>query len=336
MNEPAGRRRILQTAAAAADRLGQRRDGLVLADDALVQHALHAQQLLGLGLGEVGDRNARGHAHHVGDLLDADLLNGLLGRLLPVLLRLVALLLELGLLVAHRGGALEVLRRDGGVLLGARVTQLVVEVAQLLGQRHVADAHARARLVDDVDRLVGQVAVLDVATRQRHGGVQRLLGVAHLVMRLVLVAQALQDADRLLLGGLVDHDRLEAALERGVLLEVLAVLVDGGRADDLDLAAGQRRLQDGGGVDGALGRAGADQRVHLVDEQDDVLGVDHLFDDLLQALLELAAVLAAGDQGRHVERDQALAAQDVGYLVGHDELERGPPPRRSCPRRARR
>ena len=41
---------------------------------------------------------------------------------------------------------------------------------------------------------------------------------------------------------------------------------------------------------------------------------------VLQAVLELAAVLAAGHKGGHVEREQALAAQDIGNLVGHDEL----------------
>ena len=46
----------------------------------------------------------------------------------------------------------------------------------------------------------------------------------------------------------------------------------------------------------------------------------HLFDALLQALLELAAVLAARHERRHVERDEALAAQDVGHLVRYDEL----------------
>jgi hypothetical protein len=58
---------------------------------------------------------------------------------------------------------------------------------------------------------------------------------------------------------------LEAALERGVLLDVLAVLVDRGRADALQLPARERRLEDVGRVDGALGRAGADERVDLVD-----------------------------------------------------------------------
>ena len=137
----------------------------------------------------------------------------------------------------------------------------------------------------------------------------------HLMMRLVAVAQALHDAQRLLLVGLADRDGLETALEGAVLFQVLAVFVYGGGADDLDLAARQRRLEDGGGIDGPLGRARADKRVHLVDEQDDVAGFLDLLDALLQAVLELATVLAAGHKGGHVEREQALAAQDVGNLV---------------------
>ena len=72
----------------------------------------------------------------------------------------------------------------------------------------------------------------------------------HVVVLLVALVQALQDLDRLGEGGLVDLDRLEAALEGGVLLEVLAVLVEGGRADRLQLAPGEHRLQDRGRVDG--------------------------------------------------------------------------------------
>ena len=67
--------------------------------------------------------------------------------------------------------------------------------------------------------------------------------------------------------GCVDEHGLEAALERGVLLDVLAVLVERGRADGVQLAAGEHRLEQVAGVHGALGRAGADDRVQLVDEQ---------------------------------------------------------------------
>ena len=89
-----------------------------------------------------------------------------------------------------------------------------------------------------------------------------------LVVLFVALADAVEDQDRLLDARLVDLDRLEAALQRGVALDVLAVLVQRGRADRLQLAAGEGRLEDVGGVDRALGRAGADERVQLVDEED--------------------------------------------------------------------
>ena len=70
--------------------------------------------------------------------------------------------------------------------------------------------------------------------------------------------------------GLGDGHGLEAALKRGVLFNVLAVFVERRRADDLDLAAGERGLEDVCGVHAALGVARADEIVHLVDDEDDV------------------------------------------------------------------
>ena len=87
---------------------------------------------------------------------------------------------------------------------------------------------------------------------------------------LVALLEAAQDRDRVLDGRLADEHGLEAALERGVLLDVLAVLVERGGADGAQLAAGEHRLEQVGGVDGALGGAGADDRVQLVDEEDDL------------------------------------------------------------------
>ena len=159
-----------------------------------------------------------------------------------------------------------------------------------------AQPDAAGGLVDQVDRLVGQVAVGDVADRQVSGRADRVVGDLDLVVLLVARADAEQDVDRLLERRLLDHHRLEAALERGVALDVLAVLVERRRADALQLAARQRRLEDVRRVDRALGRAGTDERVQLVDEQHRVVGVAQLLDDLLEPLLELAAVLGAGDE----------------------------------------
>ena len=56
-------------------------------------------------------------------------------------------------------------------------------------------------------------------------------------------------------------DLLEAPFKRGVLLDVLAVLLERRRADALELAARERGLEQVRRVDGALRRPGADERV---------------------------------------------------------------------------
>ena len=103
----------------------------------------------------------------------------------------------------------------------------------------------------------------------------------------------------------LDDDRLEATLEGAVLLDVLAVLVERGGPDGLDLAARQRRLEHVGGVDRALGGAGADEGVELVEEEHDVLRLADLLHDRLEPLLELAAILGAGHEGAEVELQRA-------------------------------
>ena len=189
------------------------------------------------------------------------------------------------------------------------------------GERVDLHPQPRGGLVDEVDRLVGQEAVGDVAVGEHRRGDER--GVADLdaVVRLVALLQPAQDRDRVRDGRLADEDRLEAALERRVLLDVLAVLVERRRADRAQLAAREHRLEQVRRVDGALGRAGADDRVQLVDEEDDLaLGVLDLGQDGLQPLLELAAVLRAGEQRADVERPDALALEALGHVAGDDPL----------------
>ena len=60
--------------------------------------------------------------------------------------------------------------------------------------------------------------------------------------------------------------------------------------------------------------------MQLVDEEDRVVRVAELLDDLLEALLELAAVLRAGDQRADVEGQDALVEERLGDVAGHDPM----------------
>ena len=141
-----------------------------------------------------------------------------------------------------------------------------------------------------------------------------------LVVRLVPVAQPLEDLHALLERRLVDRDLLEAPLQRRVPLQVLAVLVERRGAHRLQLAARQRRLEDRRSVDRALRGARADEVVQLVDEQDDVAALGDLLHHLLQALLELAAVLRARDQRGQVERVDLLVLEQLRHVAVGDAL----------------
>ena len=235
--------------------------------------------------------------------------------------------------VGLRAQLRELLAQDLQALLGGGVV--------LLAQRRLLDLQARdpardlvelgrhrvdlgaddgAGLVDEVDRLVGQEAVGDVARRQRRRRDERRVLDLHPVVDLEALAQPAQDRDRVLQRRLVDDDRLEAALERGVLLD-RAVLAQRRRADAVQLAAGEHRLEHVAGVHRALGRAGADDGVQLVDEQQDpALGRLDLGEHRLQALLELAAVLRARDERAHVQREDRLVLQALGDVLAHDPL----------------
>ena len=103
---------------------------------------------------------------------------------------------------------------------------------------------------------------------------------------------------------------------------MVAVLVQRGGADHPQLTAGQHRLEHVGRVHRALaGRAGADDGVQLVDEGDDLaVGALDLLEDGLEPLLELAAVLRAGDHRTHVERDQPLVPQRLRHVAGDHPL----------------
>jgi|GEM_PF-5686136 len=141
-------------------------------------------------------------------------------------------------------------------------------------------------------------------------------------MQFVFFLQAAQDRDCVLDIGLVDKDRLEAPRQRRVLFDIFPVLVERRRADAVKVAARQRGLQQVRGIHRAVGLAGADKLVHLVDEENDTAVRRADFAEHgLQPLLEFAAIFGAGDQRAEIERHQLLALQAFGH-VAIDDAER--------------
>ena len=170
--------------------------------------------------------------------------------------------------------------------------------------------------VEQAHRLVGELAGRDVAVREGDGRLDGGVEDLHPVMLLEDCGDAAQHLHRRRLFRLLDLHHLEAAGEGGVLLDVLLVFRPGGRRDGAELAARERGLQQVGGVAGARGPAGADQRVRLVDEEDDRrLGSLHLLDHRPQPLLELALHARARLHQPDVEHPEAHVLQHRRHVA---------------------
>jgi len=219
---------------------------------------------------------------------------------------------------------LVLLCRGGDGLLVLHVGEFGVHLGDLGWKVRAVDARAGTRLIDDVDGLVGQEAILHIAVGKRDGGLDGLVGVLDVVMLLVAVLQTANDPDGVLGRWLTNAHRLEAPLEGGVLLDVLAVLIGRGGTNDLNLATREGRLEDGCRIDGALGRPCTDDGMDFVDEEDVLVGLLELLDDLLHAVLELASILGTSHEAREVKRPDLLSAQDIGNVTRRDELGRVP------------
>ena len=89
----------------------------------------------------------------------------------------------------------------------------------------------------------------------------------------------------------------------------------------MQLAAGKRGLQHVARIDRAFRLAGADHGVQFVDEHDSAAFVGgDVLQYRLEPLLELAAILGAREQHRHVERKHALVFERLRHFAIDDAL----------------
>ena len=155
------------------------------------------------------------------------------------------------------------------------------------------DASASTSLIKDINCLVWQEAVLDVAARKRNGSLDGSLSVVDVVVLLVAVLKAVDDRNGVIVVWLADVDRLETPLKCSVLLDMFTILFCRSCTNDLDFSTRQRWLQDGRGIDGAFCGTGANDGVNLINEEDVILGFLQLSNNLLHAVLKLTAILGS-------------------------------------------
>src|SRR5947209_2574906 len=120
--------------------------------------------------------------------------------------------------------------------------QPLLYFGDLFRQRRLAQLYAGAGFVNQVDCLVWQEAIWNVAVRVRDGEVDCIVGVSDRVKFLVTIFDSEQNFRRVTLIWRRNFHCLKTALERTVFLDRLAILARSGRANALDFATRKRGL----------------------------------------------------------------------------------------------
>ena len=226
--------------AAALDGLCHQMHGFVLTDDLLLQSSFQPCQLDELGLPNFHRRDARPQLDDLGHIVHGHLDfagSGLLGGQLGFQLGDAGLALGYALVV---DGFVHIRAFHLGFFLLQGV-QLLLH-PQILGDDRVRQIAAGAGLVQQVDGLVRQKAVGDVTLAQGDHRRKHLGGHLHMMVLLVVALDAVHHGKGVGYAGLLHPHRLEAALQRLIFFDVLAVLGKGGGTDDLNFAAGKGGL----------------------------------------------------------------------------------------------
>ncbi len=135
---------------------------------------------------------------------------------------------------------------------------------------------------------------------------------------LIIALDAQNHLGSLLQRGLVHSNRLEAPLQGSVLLNILAVLLEGSGPNHLNLPPGEGGFQDVGSVHAALRVPGAHQVVNLVNKENHVPVCPDLLHQALDSALELAPELGASHQGCQIQQlDLLLLEPDRHIPLGN-------------------
>ena len=269
-------------------------------------------------MGDLVHRDAGHHGHHAGDVVFGDIINQVDGAFLPFVLRVFEVFHQTLLFVAQAGRVFETLLLDHQVLFLTRFFDVFFQLKQTRRNGDVAQVHAGAGFIQRVDGFVRKETIRDVAVGEFHAGQDRLIRILHAVVLLVLAFDFSQDFEGVFGGGRIDHDCLETALQSPILLDVLAVFVQGGGADGLHITPRESGFEHVGCIQRAAGSAGTDDGVKLIDEQNHIRRFFELVHHGFHALFELSAVFRAGHERRQIQGNHAFVKQDAAHFALHD------------------
>ena len=129
-------------------------------------------------------------------------------------------------------------------------------------------------------------------------------------MILVTRFYIIQNLHRLVKRGRFHQHLLKTTFQSTVLLYILAILVQRRRPDTLNFSTSQRRFQHIGRIQITPGTSGPDNRVNLINKQNNIPVLRQLGKNRFHTFLELAPVLRTCHDRSYIQRNHSLVKQN--------------------------
>ena len=171
-----------------------------------------------------------------------------------------------------------------------------MKLRQRLRQGVEAHADSCSGGIQQINRLVRQLASGQIAARQAHGGLNGAVQHMHAVVLCITGLQSPQHQTGGVIIRLVNLNHLEAALQRGVALKILFVFAPRGRRDGAQFAPCQCRFQQVRRIRAASLVTRADNGMGFINKQQYRLRrflccINHVFQSLLKFTFNTRASL---------------------------------------------
>ena len=143
----------------------------------------------------------------------------------------------------------------------------------------------------------------------------------HAVEDLVAFLQTTENGNGILHRRLVNHDRLEPALQGRVLFDILAVLIQRGGADAVELTPCKHGFEHVSRIHGSIRLACAHDQVQLIDEQNDLsLALADFLQHGFETFFKFAPVFGSGHQSAHIQGENLLILQAFRHVAPDNPL----------------
>ena len=261
---------VLKACAGTANSSAYRAHSLILTDNTLVQTLLQLQQTAAFCFGQTCQRNTGPGSNNLSHILRSyRLLHGHLSQ------GCRQLRLQLGLLVTQLRCLFVILLLYSLLLFHLQIFQLLLQLSCRRRFFIQFDTQTGTGLIHQVNSLIRQISVRNIAVAQLHCSLDSLRLNLQLVEFLITLAQSQQHRFADFRTRHINKHRLEASFQRSILFDMLAVFINRCCADNLQLSTRQRRFDNIGSIDTALGTACTDNGMQLVDKENNPFVVTH-------------------------------------------------------------